>query len=529
MAEINVSPGHGVAGRHPTREFVDTLSGHDDPGMFGRMFPTLPKFRPEDSKLDALAETMRDISVAPTSANGELKIDPGDNKNVPSGFTYLGQFIDHDVTLDLTSLAEKQEDPNATRNFRTPRLDLDAIYGLGPDGSPQLYARNGSKAGASPGPKFLIGKNMELPDPAGAFRNDLPRSPEGFALIGDHRNDENLIVAQTHLAFLKFHNKVVDMLAGGATPSNALFAEARRIVTWHYQWMVLHDFVERLTEDGIIDSILEKGRQFYRFQTTPYMPIEFSAAAYRLGHSMVRERYSHNRIFDNTGFNLLFKFTGLSGDVQGEDGQFKTVPSNWIIDWRRWYDFKTPPGDFPPPLERRDEVRVQLLTADRSLHRAHAPHLAGRRRKSGSAQPEAGRASRPAVRPGRCQGDEDQEPAHARRDRDRPRRQGRGAAGPASKNAALVLHPQGGAGAQERPAARAGGFNHGRGSLPRARPWRPRFFPVDEKELEARVTGQEARYVHYDRFAPVCGRRQPDRRGQDGHAVASDMMGGRPP
>ena len=62
------------------------------------------------------------------------------------------------------------------------------------------------------------------------------------------------------------------------------------------------------------------------------MPIEFSAAAYRLGHSMVRERYSHNRIFDNTGFNLLFKFTGLSGDVQGEDGQFKTVPSNWIID-----------------------------------------------------------------------------------------------------------------------------------------------------------------------------------------------------
>ena len=349
MAEINVSPGHGIAGRHPTREFVDTLSGHDDPGMFGRMFPTLPKFRPEDSKLDALAETMRDVSVAPTSANGELKIDPGDNKNVPSGFTYLGQFIDHDVTLDLTSLAEKQEDPNATRNFRTPRLDLDAIYGLGPDGSPQLYARKGSKAGASPGPKFLIGKNMELPDPAGAFRNDLPRSPEGFALIGDHRNDENLIVAQTHLAFLKFHNKVVDMLAGGATPSNALFAEARRIVTWHYQWMVLHDFVERLTEDGIIDSILKKGRQFYRFQTTPYMPIEFSAAAYRLGHSMVRERYSHNRIFDNTGFNLLFKFTGLSGDVQGEDGQFKTVPSNWIIDWRRWYDFKTPPGDFPPP------------------------------------------------------------------------------------------------------------------------------------------------------------------------------------
>lgn len=190
---------------------------------------------------------------------------------------------------------------------------------------------------------------MELSEPPGEFRNDLPRSPEGFALIGDHRNDENLIVAQTHLAFLKFHNKVVDMLAGGAEPTNALFAEARRIVTWHYQWMVLHDFVERLTEDGIIATILENGRKFYRFKEVPYMPIEFSAAAYRLGHSMVREQYSHNRFFPNTTFDFLFMFTGLSGDVQGPGSAFDAVPSNWIIDWRRWYDFNTPAGEFADP------------------------------------------------------------------------------------------------------------------------------------------------------------------------------------
>ena len=123
-----------------------------------------------------------------------------------------------------------------------------------------------------------------------------------MALIGDHRNDENLLVAQTHLALLKFHNKVVDLLA---TRTNAagrdLFVEARRVVTWHYQWMVLHDFVERITEDGIVARILHEGRKFYRFKKTPYMPVEFSAAAYRLGHSMVRQVYSHNRVFTAGG------------------------------------------------------------------------------------------------------------------------------------------------------------------------------------------------------------------------------------
>ena len=133
------------------------------------------------------------------------------------------------------------------------------------------------------------------------FRNDLPRSPEGFALIGDHRNDENLLVAQTHLAMLKFHNKVCDQSCGAASRPTSIFAEARQIVTWHYQWMVLHDFVERITEKGIVAKILEQGRQFYRFKKTPYMPVEFSAAAYRLGHSMVREVYSHNRIFTPGG------------------------------------------------------------------------------------------------------------------------------------------------------------------------------------------------------------------------------------
>jgi hypothetical protein len=324
------------------------------------MFPQLAPLAVADGPLRELADAMKDANPA----------DPaGNNPNVPAGFTYLGQFIDHDITLDLTSISEKQADPQATENFRTPALDLDSLYGLGPDGSRQLYARNSATdSGKNPGPKFLIGKNINVPlgGVTGEHHNDLPRSPEGFALIGDHRNDENLVVAQTHLALLKFHNKLCDMVsAGGLTDSPEIFNEARRLVTWHYQWMVLHDFVERITEPGIVEKILHEGRKFYRFKKVPYMPVEFSAAAYRIGHSMVREAYSHNRIFTPGGvtpatLSLLFQFTGMNGGIVGDlapnpptgPTPIAVLPSNWIIDWRRFDDFSPPSNPAEVPLNR---------------------------------------------------------------------------------------------------------------------------------------------------------------------------------
>jgi hypothetical protein len=323
------------------------------------MFPDLQPLAIEDEPLQALADAMTDADPAAPA---------GDNPNVPAGFTYLGQFVDHDVTLDLTSIGEKESDPGAVENFRTPALDLDSVYGLGTDGSRQLYARNpGDADGKNPGPKFLIGKTVPAGGVTGNHPNDLPRSPEGFALIGDHRNDENLIVAQTHVAMLKFHNKVCDQLAGAGRPAAAIFAEARQIVTWHYQWLVLHDWVERITEKGIVDRIVEEGRRFFRFKRVPFMPVEFSAAAYRLGHSMVREAYSHNRIFTPGGvapatLQLLFRFTGLSGGIVGDlapnpptaPTPISVLPANWIIDWRRFHEVALPnPADVPFNLSRR--------------------------------------------------------------------------------------------------------------------------------------------------------------------------------
>jgi Animal haem peroxidase len=347
---------HGEVSREMTRASLNALSGHGDPGKFGRMFPMLDPFEIGDDPLFELAQAMVDSQPA----------DPaGNNTRIPAGFTYLGQFVDHDITLDLTPLEQQQVDPLATMNFRTPALDLDSVYGQGPALAPYMFQRD-LKTGKI-NARLLIGTTSASADPNGgtvpANQHDLPRSRFGRAIIGDERNDENLAVAQTHLAFIRFHNKIVDHLIAtkpGLT-GGALFDEARRMATWHYQWIVLFDFVERLTEPGLIRKIKQHGRRFYRFRTRPYIPAEFSAAAYRLGHSMVREAYSYNRIF---GFGpgtfapgtlqLLFAFTGKSGSILGDlaatadpadfppVGPQEKLPSNWAIDWRRWYNFGAP-------------------------------------------------------------------------------------------------------------------------------------------------------------------------------------------
>ncbi|MBC8129447.1 MAG: heme peroxidase [Rhizobiaceae bacterium] len=368
---------HGQATREMTRQSLRALNGHGDPGRFGRMFPTLDPLVVGDDKLFTLAKAMRD--TAPE--------DGKDNPNIPAGFTYLGQFVDHDITLDLTPLDLQKADPLATQNFRSPALDLDSLYGPGPVLAPFMYQRDakGRKL-----PKLLVGRTDPSPDGTGTdlpeFFADLPRTGAGRAVIGDERNDENLLVAQTHLAFLKFHNAVVDWVQQRhpALDRDALFEEAQRLTRWHYQWIVLYDFVEKLTEKGLIDRIRREGRRFYRFKTRPYMPAEFSAAAYRLGHSMIRESYSHNRVFRPGGplggttgtLKLLFFFSGKSGAIIGDlaatadradfpngPGPQRVLPSNWIVDWRRFFDFKTPPGaDFLlNPSRRLDPLIVPEL------------------------------------------------------------------------------------------------------------------------------------------------------------------------
>jgi len=249
--------GHGVRGMKP--ETLHSFDGIGDPGKFGVMFPNLLPLFASDDALAELADAMLD-----KLDGGGNPVPAGDNPDIPAGYTFLGQFVDHDITLDTTPLDQQKADPLATTNFRTPALDLDSVYGDGPGIHPYLYQRDPAKAKIIG--KLLIGHTAESGDQNGrsipALPNDLPRNQIGHALIFDERNDENLLVAQFHLLMLKFHNKVFDKLAieQPTLSDDARFKEARRIVTWHYQWIVLFDFVERLTEPGLIQRISTASR-----------------------------------------------------------------------------------------------------------------------------------------------------------------------------------------------------------------------------------------------------------------------------
>ncbi len=249
-------------------------------GRFTRMFGFLPRRDPGPKAVLALVERMRAAAAPPEIENITL----------PAGYTYLGQFIDHDVTYDATSKIDGHDDPRTLVNFRTPRLDLDSLYGSGPADQPFLYDWN---PGDLRGLKLLVGHN---PPDRGWADVDLPRNEQERALIPEARNDENLIVSQLHLLLIKFHNSVVRQLHGPPRKltGNELFDEAHRTVRWHYQWIVMHDFLPRILGETLAQELLGAAAATSSWDGAPAIPIEFSAAAYRFGHSLVRRSYSMN-------------------------------------------------------------------------------------------------------------------------------------------------------------------------------------------------------------------------------------------
>src|SRR5262249_53274304 len=126
---------------------------------------------------------------------------------IAAGYTYLGQFIDHDLTFDPVSSLQRENDPNALVDFRTPRFDLDCVYGRGPDDQPYLYQHDGVRM---PLGRPLPGNNDD-PNTRDVPRNSPDAGPKR-ALIGDPRNDENVIVSQLQGVFLRFHNRVAEVL-----------------------------------------------------------------------------------------------------------------------------------------------------------------------------------------------------------------------------------------------------------------------------------------------------------------------------
>ncbi len=289
---------------------------------FGRIFPNLPALYVAPDQLAAIG-----------AANGPMKSTGAAQKtdSVPVGHIFFGQFIDHDITLDLGSSFARLDRAEGTTNFRTPTLDLDCIYGDGPEGSPFLYSNLPSTSASSAfnGVKLLTG--ADVPGASPEQQDDLVRSPHGTAVIGDPRNDENRVISQLQLAMIRFHNKVADALHAKGLEGAELFEESRRVATWHYQWVVLNDFLTTLVGAPLVNDILGSGRRVYRPEdcqfgadigADAYIPVEFSVAAYRFGHTMIPQRIqvqSGQPALEVFGPTLGFGFaplTDLKGVVQ---------------------------------------------------------------------------------------------------------------------------------------------------------------------------------------------------------------------
>jgi Animal haem peroxidase len=289
-------------------ERVDAPIGEG--GRYGRMFD-LPA-------LEADEKLLLELGAAGGFCDGG---DRADDARVEAGWPFFGQFVAHDLTADRSPL-RAQTDLAALRNMRSPRANLESLYGGGPAGTPYLYSRD---------------------DPAKLLENDgdLPRNQEGIALIGDPRNDVHVFISQLQVAFIRAHNLLVERLREDGVDDGDLFSEARRALTWHYQWLIVNDFLTGLVGPDLVDELLETGARFYHPDGEPFIPFEFADAAFRYGHSQIRQLYQ-------------LQPNGPSYPVFPDLLGFGPVADRHV-DWSRLFDV---PGR--PPAQRAKPIDGQL-------------------------------------------------------------------------------------------------------------------------------------------------------------------------
>lgn len=381
MFSFNAVMADTVRARFP-REAYSTSN------TFLRMFPDLPAFAEQtDTNRDAAAQlgAADGILDAADRLDDPLQsiLDPAqfspnnaDNPEMTAGITFIGQFLDHDVTFDRRSALNTNANPNRTLNFRTAAFDLDHVYGRGPQAQPELYESDGTAI------RFRIEEIEGSAEVARGDENrtDLPRDNFGEAIMADSRNDENVIVSQFHLAMLRFHNAVTDHLL--AQPGNEtltpaqLFEQAQQLVRWHYQWIILNEYLPATIGQERVDALRRDGLQFYdpsegddnssdavptsdnhsarnrrsgqgranrsgQRHAGPRIPIEFSVAAFRFGHSQVRPSYRLN--FGADADSQFFAFVldnredGNASDPNDLRGG-KRAPRRFV-DWQTFFDF----------------------------------------------------------------------------------------------------------------------------------------------------------------------------------------------
>jgi hypothetical protein len=335
LAEMMDGASHHGMGDHRGMSNVPRDPPHPGRGRFGRLFPYL---EPADHDERFLQE----LGLPGGPLDESVADEPVQNATLPAGFVFLGQFIDHDITLDPLSSLSRRNDPAALRNFRTPRLDLDSVYGAGPEADRFRYAN------PMPGEereRLLLGAGDHF----------LPRNHEDTALIADPRNDENLILSQFQYAMLRFHNAVLDREDVG-------FERAQQLARWHYQWLVLNEYLPAVCDEDVVEAVREE-RRYYTVDAgdEAYMPLEFAGAAYRFGHSQARFEY---RVNDDVEGALF----GPPSDPDALGPGFVPVPPEKEVDWAFLFDMDGPVTPQPAreidPRLARDLLELPFVDAD---------------------------------------------------------------------------------------------------------------------------------------------------------------------
>ena len=266
-------------------------------GRYGRMFPDLPAGIFDDERLLALG-------AQGGICDGDACLE---ESRVEAGQPMFGQYLAHDITADRSPL-RAHADINTLRNVRSPRANLEALYGGGPVGTPYLYDQDDPA-------KLLL-----APD-----ARDLPRNQQGIALIGDPRNDVHAFMNGLQVAFIRAHNRLIDRLRADGVPESDLFEDARLALIWHYQWIILEDFLPTLVGPEMIRSVLDDGARFYQPKGEPFIPVEFADAAYRYGHAQIKADYQLRE-----GGPRFPVFPDLAG--------FRPIAPEHVVDWSLLFD-----------------------------------------------------------------------------------------------------------------------------------------------------------------------------------------------
>jgi hypothetical protein len=320
----------------------------------------------------AVVASLKALGTAMVEQQGDPA---GADSTIPPIYTYWGQFVDHDLTantdrnndISITDLPFEPLQPEQVvedlRNLRDPRLNLDSVYGNGPAFSGQ--------ADQVPydGDRLHLGETADNPNtvPGASPDDDLPRV-DRKAQVGDGRNDENLVVAQLHVAFLKFHNAVLEWFENNPdspVTGDGSFERARQITRWHYQFVTVHDFLTTIADPAVVRDVLDGAVVPRITAANVFMPLEFSVAAFRFGHSMVRGAYDWNVNFGveantlpSSPFEFLFLFTGnggFGGDV--------TLPENWPAQFERLTGAEAQPGGQPEGTPTRFARKIDTHIA----------------------------------------------------------------------------------------------------------------------------------------------------------------------